>query len=69
MFLFFGQAPCHLEDDPEDEQISSGRGGGGVIRDTPLSSKLFKEQAPLNQYVSVWTTGIMEASGYNNASP
>lgn len=28
-FLFFGQAPCHLEDDPEDEQISSGRGGGG----------------------------------------
>ena len=40
------------------------KGGGGVIRDTPLSSKLFKEQAPLNQYVSVWTTGIMEASGY-----
>ena len=31
MFLFFGQTPCHLchcEDDPEDEQISSGRGEG-----------------------------------------
>ena len=26
MFLFFSQAPCHLEDDPEDEQVSSGGG-------------------------------------------
>jgi len=28
MFLFFSQAPCNLEDDPEDEQISSARGEG-----------------------------------------
>ena len=30
-----------------------GERGRWVIRDTSPSSKLFKEQAPLNQYVSV----------------
>lgn len=28
VMFFFGQATCHMEEDPEDEQIFSGKGWG-----------------------------------------